>query len=195
MRAMRMRMLAVTTCSLGVLAASQLPGVALASTQAPAPTGSAPTGVRQQVRTAREASDKFHDLGVAKAAGYTKLVDKNGIACSAMPDMGGMGVHYVSGSLVGDPAIHLRHPEALVYRPTSHGLQLVALEYVVLRKDWRAAHGPDAARPSLYGHTFNLTPAGNRYGLPAFYSLHAWIWFANPSGMFTMWNPRVHCPS
>lgn len=190
-----MKILAAAACSLGVLAASQLPGVALASTQAAAQGGRAPSGVHQQVRAARAATDKYHKLSVAKKAGYAKLVDVNGIACIAMPGMGGMGVHYVKGSLVGDPAIRLRQPEALVYRPTAHGLRLVALEYVVLRKDWRAAHGANAPRPKLYGHSFNLTPAGNRFGLPAFYSLHAWIWFANPSGMFTMWNPRVHCPS
>ena len=40
-----------------------------------------------------------------------------------------------------------------------------------------------------------LTPGGNRFGLPAFYSLHAWIWKFNPSGTFAMWNPQVHCPA
>lgn len=38
-----------------------------------------------------------------------------------------------------------------------------------------------------------LTSAENRYGLPAFYSLHAWVWKANPSGDFAMWNPEVSC--
>jgi hypothetical protein len=33
----------------------------------------------------------------------------------------------------------------------------------------------------------------NRYGLPPFYSLHAWIWKPNPSGILTPWNPRVSC--
>jgi hypothetical protein len=39
-----------------------------------------------------------------------------------------------------------------------------------------------------------LIPEGNRYGLPAFHALHAWIWKFNPSGTFAMWNPRVSCP-
>jgi len=38
-----------------------------------------------------------------------------------------------------------------------------------------------------------LTPADNRYRLPAFYSLHAWIWKHNPKGTFEQWNPQVHC--
>ena len=27
------------------------------------------------------------------------------------------------------------------------------------------------------------------------YSLHVWAWKANPSGMFHIFNPRVHCPA
>ena len=33
----------------------------------------------------------------------------------------------------------------------------------------------------------------NRYGLPPFYELHAWIWKHNPRGMFDDWNPLVSC--
>jgi hypothetical protein len=54
----------------------------------------------------------------------------------------------------------------------------------------RATH---SSPPSLFGQTFNFTPAPNRYGLPAFYSLHAWIWKNNPEGMFAMWNPDISC--
>jgi hypothetical protein len=45
----------------------------------------------------------------------------------------------------------------------------------------------------LFGHEFNFTDAPNRYGLPLFYSLHAWVWKDNPVGTFEMWNPSVHC--
>ena len=80
-------------------------------------------------------------------------------------------------------------------RAPEHGhLRLAALEYVVLKSAWDKAHGKNAPRPRLYGHRFNITRAPNRYGLPAFYSLHAWIWKHNPAGMFVMWNPSVHCP-
>jgi hypothetical protein len=40
-----------------------------------------------------------------------------------------------------------------------------------------------------------LTQAGNRYGLPAFYSMHAWVWERNPRGPLSMWNPNVSCPA
>ena len=116
-----------------------------------------------------------------------------------------MGVHYVKGDLVKDPAIDAKHPEALVYAPDRHGgLHLAALEYVVIKADWDASQIPPAslgvgslgmhpAPPMLFGHEFNFTDAPNRYGLPPFYSLHAWIWKDNPAGTFEMWNPSVHC--
>ena len=69
-------------------------------------------------------------------------------------------------------------------------MQLVALEYVVLKADWDALH---ADPPSLFGQEFMVTPDPNRFGLPAFYSLHAWIWKHNPAGTFAMWNPDVSC--
>ena len=82
-------------------------------------------------------------------------------------------------------------PEALVYQPLAGGkLRLAALEYVVLKSAWDAHH---SSPPSLFGQRFNLTPAGNRFGLPAYYSLHAWFWKHNPAGTFAMWNPAVSC--
>lgn len=38
-----------------------------------------------------------------------------------------------------------------------------------------------------------LVASGNRYGIPAFYELHAWIWKWNPRGLFDDWNSRVTC--
>ena len=47
--------------------------------------------------------------------------------------------------------------------------------------------------PQLFGRTFALIGEPNRYGLPAFYELHVWLWQPNPSGMFADWNPNVTC--
>jgi hypothetical protein len=92
-----------------------------------------------------------------------------------------------SGTL--DPA----RPQALVYQRSSDGrLQLGAVEYVVFQAEWDATH---SSPPSLFGQDFMLMPADNRFGLPQFYQLHAWIWRANPSGIFNMWNPDVACDS
>src|SRR5947209_20145827 len=60
---------------------------------------------------------------------------------------------------------------------------------VVLQSTWDSTHN---SPPTLFGQNFQRTGADNRYGLPAFYSLHAWIWKDNPSGTFSLWNPRVH---
>jgi hypothetical protein len=153
---------------------------------------------------ARSATAQYHSLTVAKKAGYSILADAAGITCIADQQMGAMGVHYVKGDLVKDPAIDAKHPEALVYAPDKHGkLHLAALEYVVIKSDWDANHvGPPElgvgarvppAPPWLFGHEFNFTDAPNRYGLPPFYSLHAWVWQDNPAGTLEMWNPTVHC--
>lgn len=145
------------------------------------------------VTAARDATRKFRDFHHAKRDGYGLLKDAAGIACIAKPGMGAMGIHFVKGSLVGDGNVRLKHPEALVYARENGHRRLVALEYVVLKQDWERVHGQNAHRPWLFGHRFNLTHKGNRYGLPAFYSLHAWIWKDNPAGRFEMWNPDVHC--
>jgi len=101
---------------------------------------------------------------------------------AGMPSMA-MGVHYTKGALVGDGRIQAARREALVYAPDSGGLRLAAVEYVVLKAAWAAHH---AGPPVLFGHRYNFTPAGNGFGLPACFSLHAWIWRHNPAGTFAM---------
>ena len=97
---------------------------------------------------------------------------------------------------LGDPtaaaSVDASTPELLVFAPGTNGRErLVALEYLTIKASWDAQH---AGPPSLFGQTFNETNAPNRFGLPAFYSLHAWIWAPNPDDMFAPWNPRVTCP-
>jgi len=149
------------------------------------------TAANPAVAAARRATVKYQRLDVAISGRYDLLLDSNKIACIDLPGAGGMGIHFVNGDLVGDPAVIASKPEALVYAPQKNGrLKLAALEYVVIKSAWDETHsGP----PSLFGHTFNLTLSPNRFGLPSFYSLHAWIWKANSAGMFTPWNPKVSC--
>ena len=152
--------------------------------------GSLASGGESQFAGARNATARYHNLSAAEADGYAIFRDAQGIACIDS-SQGGMGVHYVRGDLVGDTTLDPEHPEALVYAPNSAGqLRLAALEYIVFQAPWDAAHS-DA--PSMFGQTFNLTPAGNRFGIPAFYSLHAWVWEPNSDGMLQPWNPRVNC--
>jgi hypothetical protein len=143
---------------------------------------------------AQKATAQYRQLGVAEGKGYGLLKDAKGISCIAMddmPQMGAMGIHYANGKLVGDGKVAVTAPDVLVYQPKADGTrQLVALEYVVFKSAWAKYH---STPPSLFGQTFNFTPKGNRFGLPAYYSLHVWIWKHNPSGTFAMWNPDVSC--
>jgi hypothetical protein len=175
----------------GTLAALALGVVALLAPLA----GPATAGPAHDVKIAQHATKDFtHPGSATKHAGYGLLKDQDGIACIDMKGMGGMGVHYANPTLVGDGKIQLRHPEALVYRFVKNGhLRLSAVEYLVLKADWRTDH--PTGRPELFGQKFNFTPAGNRFGLPAYYSLHAWIWYDNPAGTYEMFNPRVNCPA
>ena len=144
-----------------------------------------------ELAAVRNATSSYHRLDVAKSAKYGILLDAKGIACIDLPGIGAMGVHYVNGDLVGNPAIDATKPEALVYEPEKNGqLRLVAVEYVVIKSAWDATH---SSPPSLFGQTFNLTLSPNRFGLPSFYSLHAWVWKHNPVSMFAPWNPDASC--
>ncbi len=95
-----------------------------------------------------------------------------------------MGIHYAKGALVQAGTIDAARPQALVYERTPQGkLELAAVEYVALQAGWDASHDgpPTRVRSAVHADT-----GRNRYGLPAFYSLHAWIWKNNPKGMFSM---------
>jgi hypothetical protein len=134
----------------------------------------------------RTATTPFHSLDIAIAAGYGPVK-----GCAQNP-LGGMGQHYVKGSLVADPALDKLRPEALVYEPRADGgYQLVALEYIVLKDAWHKANGKKA--PRLFDEPLSLVKAPNPYGLPDYYEIHLWLWKSNPSGLFADWNPRVSC--
>ena len=150
-------------------------------------------GGSRRLREARAGTERFRDIDAARDAGYGLLVDVDGISCIDNPGVGAMGVHYVKGELVGSPTVDAATPEALVYQPEADGrLRLVAVEYVVLKAAWEGAG--NTAAPRLFDQEFGLIGSPNRFGLPPFYELHAWIWKHNPRGMFDDWNPRVHCP-
>jgi hypothetical protein len=141
-------------------------------------------------REAREATAAYHDVEAAIEAGYSlRLADLSGATCIEQPGEGGMGVHMVNVSLL-DGTIEQTSPEAMVYSesPSTGRLKLVAVEYVVFQDAWEGAEPP-----SLFGREFDFVGSPNRFGLPPFYALHAWIWRSNPSGMLHPWNPKISC--
>ena len=140
---------------------------------------------------AKSSTARFHDIEQAKAAGYVATVaDKAGLTCIAQPGEGAMGIHMLNPALLFDNGtIDAANPELLVYERRNDGsLKLVALEYLVFQADWKSV-----GKPSLFGQEFDVINADNRYGIPASYALHAWIWKPNPSGMLKPWNPQVDC--
>lgn len=148
--------------------------------------------VEEELVAARDATAAFHDAAAAEAAGYGPPPDGPLHECIANLDgPGAMGFHYINGDLVGDAELDPMTPEALVYAPTADGgLELVALEYVVFAEAWDETN--DMA-PMLFDEMFMLVEEPNRYELPAFYALHAWVWRDNPDGTFANFNPDVSC--
>lgn len=167
------------------LVLSTIAGAALVGSISAVATGAG--GV--SIDDVRAATARFHDLDAALAAGYGRFYE---CTDNETRGVGAMGQHFVKGPLVGDPRIDPLHPEALMYAPKpGGGWRLVGMEYVVLQADWQAAFGNTT--PTVLGRPLRLVPAGNRYGLPAFYQRHLWLWRHNPSGMFEDWNPKVSC--
>jgi hypothetical protein len=140
-------------------------------------------GPLQQVK---DATRRYRNVDSAIDAGYVQF-----LGCVHEPLAGSMGIHFVNGTLAGDTTIDPAKPEALIYEVEPKGqLSLVGVEYIVFQQAWDALHNQP---PSLFGQPFMLVPSPNRYGIPAFYELHAWAWKANPTGPFKDWNPKVLC--
>jgi hypothetical protein len=140
------------------------------------------------VQEVRAATARYHDLEVARGDGFGEFY----LCTDENSGKGAMGQHFANGDRVGNPSLDELEPEVLVYQPLrGGGYRLVGVEYVVLADAWDAIH---AAPPVLFGdRQLTRMPADNRYGLPEFYQLHAWIWSPNPRGLFDDWNSRVSC--
>ena len=138
------------------------------------------------VKAVREATERFRNVADATAEGYGLL-----FGCVSGGDFGAMGLHFVNLSLVGDGEVDVTKPEIVLYEPTPRGgVRITGADFLVLAADWDAKHpGP----PELMGQLFHLFESPNRFGLPAFYTLHVWAWKDNPNGTFVNWNPKVSC--
>jgi hypothetical protein len=138
------------------------------------------------VAAVRDATDRFRDVAVAQAEGYALQ-----FGCVSGPDFGAMGLHFVNGALVGDDVLDPARPEIVIYEPTADGrVRLIGADFLVLKDVWDATH---SAAPQLMGQLLHLFEAPNRFGLPAFYTLHVWAWKDNPNGTFVNWHPKVSC--
>lgn len=138
------------------------------------------------LKIVRNATEQFQDVSVAEAAGYALQ-----FGCVSGDSEGAMGLHFVNGDLVNSGVIDPRHPQIVIYEPTAGGgLQLTGADFLVFADAWNAKH---SSPPELMGQLFHLFEAPNRFGLPAFYTLHVWAWKNNPNGAFVNWHPDVSC--
>jgi hypothetical protein len=138
------------------------------------------------VKVVRESTERFLDVAMAEGEGYALQ-----FGCVSGSEAGAMGLHYVNGPLVMDGELDVTRPEIVIYEPTSDGgVRLIGADYLVLAAAWDASH---LSPPELMGQLFHLFEAPNRFGLPAFYTLHVWAWKDNPSGAFVNWHPKVSC--
>ena len=138
------------------------------------------------LRVVRESTERFRDVEAAEAEGYGLL-----FGCVSGPDWGAMGLHYVNLPLVFDGELEATRPEIVIYEQLPNGrLKMTGADYLVLADAWHANH---PAPPELMGQLFHLFEAPNRFGLPAFYTLHVWAWKENPNGAFVNWHPKVSC--
>jgi hypothetical protein len=104
-----------------------------------------------------------------------------------------MGIHMVSSSRVGDGKLRATEPEALLYEKRSDGTyRFTGVEYI--RPIGAEAPTAGTAAPTLLGRKLNVTDAEAFFGSPTYlYTLHAWVWKPNPTGLFSSWNTQVSC--
>ena len=155
----------------------------------------APSALVSQLALARVATAKYvSDLGRAKADGYQ-------IITRMIPDM---GYHYMNASVKG---FDVRKPPILVYEHQGTTWQLGALEWVYTAKPATppfpgAKYGTFGAGCHYTDGTFvpadtqdacpktdPQTGAAFNFWHPLLITLHVWLWYPNPSGLFASTNP------
>ena len=163
----------------------------------------------------RSIAERYRDVNVAKAEGYTTDNKCTTAEMLGFPaEMGDMGLHYVRRDMLGLPPkpappgsgrvrgtgthTDFRRPAMLVYEPQPDGsLELVAVENLVFAEAWQAAG--KMAPPSFRGEPYVLlkdkpeTKVDEAHGWEPHYELHLWVFRDNPNGMYSEFNPRVTC--
>jgi hypothetical protein len=141
------------------------------------------------IRSVRQATERFKDVRAAENEGY-----RLEFGCVSGDDFGAMGLHYVNDTLVGNGIVDVAHPQIVLYEAQPDGsVKLTGADYLVIASAWDEKH--PGTSPQLMGQIFHYFSSPNRFGLPAFYTLHVWAWKENPKGAFVNWHPNVSCQS
>jgi hypothetical protein len=155
----------------------------------------APSTFVSQLAAARAATAKYAtNLQRAKADGY-------GIITRMIPNM---GYHFMNPKVKG---FNVRKPPILVYEHRGSTWQLGALEWVYTAKPAQppfpgARYGTFGAGCHFLDGTFvpadtqatcpaksPQTGAAFNFWHPLLITLHVWLWYPNPSGLFASTNP------
>ena len=138
--------------------------------------------VGDELARLRSATARFHDFeGATDATSGEYAAPLTG--CMTDSKLGGMGFHYGKASAI-DAIVNPTEPEALLYEPDKNGkYRLVAVEFLV-PYTLVPRNGP---APVAFGQSFR------RNDVFELWTLQAWVWKNNPSGMFEDWNPNVNC--
>jgi len=149
-----------------------------------------------KLNDARTATAKYAtDLAAAQRDGYI-------IITKMMP---GMGYHYLNPKIQG---FDVTKPAILVYEKSGNGWQLAALEWVWPEQPAtppldQATYGSFDAACHYADGTFVPTaaeadckktgPEGQAFGFwhPKLTTLHVWLWYHNPAGLYNGTNPLV----
>jgi hypothetical protein len=122
----------------------------------------------------RAATAKYHNIEHAKADQYVDIGLK----------MENMGYHFLKAALVS-PVFDLSKPPILVYNKRENGdFELVAVEYAVPINPLAVSTPPEGFTGTADNWDFNTLNTG-------WWTLHAWVWKYNPSGVFHPTNPLV----
>jgi len=118
------------------------------------------------------ATGEYAYAPLAVADGFTPL------AC-----VPGVGYRYVNTDNVGET--EAEEPAALLYDDGPNGRRLIGVEWIV-------PAGAGVTRPTLFGQEFQ-GPETLPTPLVSSYTLRAWIYRTNPSGLFSPTHPDVTC--
>lgn len=181
-----MRQMAVPVLSAVVLAAGAQAAVAQGAERGHHDMGDRSGKAGALIKAVRESTERYKDVAAAEADGYGLM-----FGCVSGPDYGAMGLHFVNLPLVQDIALDPAKPEIVIYEPLPNGRKrLIGADFLVFAADWHAKH---AETPKVMGQLMHLIESPNRYGLPAFYTLHVWAWKESATGPFVNWHPTVSC--
>jgi hypothetical protein len=162
-----------------------------------AASSSTPSTLVAQLADARLATAKYvNNLQLAKADGYQ-------IITRMIPNM---GYHFMNASVKG---FSVKKPPILVYEHRGSSWQLGALEWVYTSKPDTppfpgAKYGTFGAGCHYVDGTFvpadtqascpatsPQTGAAFNFWHPLLITLHVWLWYPNPTGLFASTNPLV----